>query len=67
MDGIKRAVSLGHLGNSGEDDEETSKKEKLIKFDTVRFFFWLASESKKLLRANCARVWVGNCSHEAYG
>jgi len=67
LDGIKSAVSLGHLGNSGEDDEETSKKEKLIKLITVRSFFWLASESKQLLRAKCARVWVGDCSHEAYG
>jgi len=67
LDGIKSAVSLGHLGNSGEDDEETSKKENLIKLVTVRFFFWLASESKQLLRAKCARVCVGDCSHEAYG
>ena len=67
VDGIKNAVSLGHLGNSGEDDEETSKKEKLIKLVTVRFVFWLASDSKQLLRAKCVRVWVGDCSHEAYG
>jgi len=67
LDGIKNAGSLGHLGNSGEDDEETSKKEKLIKLVTVRFVFWLASYSKQLLRAKCVRVWVGDCSLEAYG
>lgn len=38
LDGIQSAVSLGHLGSSGEEDEEASKKEQLIKLVTVHLY-----------------------------
>jgi len=39
LDGIKSAIAKGQLGCSGEDDDETTKKEKLIKLVTVRLAF----------------------------
>jgi len=67
LDGIQSAVSLGHLGGSGEEDEEASKKEQLIKLVTVPFYSgWRVRE-----KSRCGRGAGGwGCptgANEGYG